>query len=136
MIERLRMMPLPKALWWFIENNTDNLKNSTEIFFMLRERYRNEEQHVLSAPQPPEFDNSQAIDEGWSIFKCYGSDNGPYQLQCCDDDDVFTKDEQAWRFVVDQARMGSEYHKKALQYLRDYNLMELHSIARVCGGVV
>jgi hypothetical protein len=85
--------------------------------------------------QAPEFDNSQAINEGWSIFTCYGSENGRYQLQCCDDDDVFVADAQAWKFVVEQAQVGSEYHKAALQYLRDYNPMEIQAIERLYGKV-
>jgi hypothetical protein len=85
-------------------------------------------------PQPPEFDNSQAINEGWSIFTCYCTDNGPYQLQCCDDDDVFVSDEKAWKFVVDQANAGSEYHKSALAYLREHNPMEIQAIERLYGA--
>jgi hypothetical protein len=84
----------------------------------------------------PEFDNSKAITEGWSIFTCYASDNGPFQLQCCDDDDVFVDDPQAWAYVVRCAQSGSEYHKSALEYLRDYNPMELRAIERIHGKVV
>ncbi|KFG99069.1 hypothetical protein GQ56_0101020 [Burkholderia paludis] len=90
----------------------------------------------LNNPNTPrEFDNEQAVGEGWSIFTCDGSECGRYQLQCCDDDDVFLNDYVAWKFVVDQARVGSEYHKKALAYLREHNPMEIHAIERQFGSV-
>jgi hypothetical protein len=86
-------------------------------------------------PRIPEFDNSQAVKEGWSIFTCDGSDNGPYQLQCCDDDDVFEKDVQAWQYVVQCAKGGSEYHKKALDYLREHNPAEIMAMQRIFGSL-
>lgn len=86
-------------------------------------------------PRIPEFDNSQAVTQGWSIFECTGSDNGPYQLQCCDDDDVFLDDAAAWGYVVKCARGGSEYHKQALAYLRDHNPMEIKAIERIHGRI-
>lgn len=35
-------LPLAEALWWFIENVTDDHPQRTEIFFYLRERVRSE----------------------------------------------------------------------------------------------
>lgn len=36
----LDTLPLSSALWWFIENRTDDSEWVTDIFFYLRERYR------------------------------------------------------------------------------------------------
>lgn len=72
----------------------------------------------------PAFDNGRAIDEGWSIFECFGSENGPWQLQKCDDRDMLRTDLEAWRLVMDYADAGSEYHQKALQFLKDHNPIE------------
>jgi hypothetical protein len=72
----------------------------------------------------PVFDNNQSADEGWCISECFGSANGPWQLQKCDEQDVFKTDIEAWRFVVDCAEAGSEYHKQALQFLKDHNRTE------------
>ncbi|MGX9944937.1 hypothetical protein ACTG4Q_20965 [Bradyrhizobium denitrificans] len=76
----------------------------------------------------PVFDNNRAIDEGWSIFECFASENGPWQLQKCDDSNLLKDDLQAWRLVVDYADAGSEYHQKALQFLKDHNPIEYDCI--------
>jgi hypothetical protein len=39
-IEYLDTLDLPTALWWFIENVTDETPGRSEIFFHLRERVR------------------------------------------------------------------------------------------------
>jgi hypothetical protein len=76
----------------------------------------------------PVFDNSQAILEGWSIFDCDGSSNGRWQLQKCDDLNVFADDLFAWRFVVEQARLGSTYHEMTLLFLKQFNRDEYETI--------
>lgn len=38
--EHVASLPLMQALWWFIENVTDDLPYRSEIFFALRERVR------------------------------------------------------------------------------------------------
>jgi hypothetical protein len=76
----------------------------------------------------PTFDINQAVDEGWCISECHGSENGPWQLQKCDERDKFMNDMQAWRHVVDYAEAGSEYHQKALQFLQDHNPVEYDCI--------
>lgn len=38
----LDSLPLAEALWWFIENQRDDDPITSEVFFMLRERVRNE----------------------------------------------------------------------------------------------
>ncbi len=80
---------------------------------------------------PAEFDNRRAAREGWSIFTCYGSENGTYQLQRCDDRVKFKSDDAAWKFVVGNAKAGSKYHKSALRYLRLHGPKEFKAIAKV-----
>jgi hypothetical protein len=72
----------------------------------------------------PAFDNGQAVDEGWSIFECFGSENGSWQLQKCDNAETFHTDIDAWRLVINYADAGSQYHQRALQFLKDNNPME------------
>ena len=36
----LDTLPTPHALWWFIENVSDDTEGRTEIFFALRARWR------------------------------------------------------------------------------------------------
>lgn len=43
----------------------------------------------------PVFDTDKAADEGWCISECHGSENGPWQLQKCDEQDVFKTDIEA-----------------------------------------
>lgn len=76
----------------------------------------------------PMFDNGKAVDEGWSIFECFGSENGRWQLQKLDDAGKFNTDIDAWRLVLDYADAGSEYHQQALQFLKDNNPMEYDCI--------
>lgn len=81
----------------------------------------------------PEFDNGQAYMEGWSIFECWGSDNGPFQLQRVDELEEFPSDDEAWTFVIGKAREGSAYHKGALDYLRAHNPMEIVAMTKAHG---
>ncbi|WP_439357911.1 hypothetical protein [Bradyrhizobium sp. DASA03007] len=74
------------------------------------------------------FDNGQAIDEGWSIFECFGSENGPWQIQKMDDAGKFNTDIDVWRLVVTYADAGSVYHQRALQFIKDNNPMEYDCI--------
>jgi hypothetical protein len=41
-IAYLSGLPLVEALWWFIENIPDDHPRRNDVFFYLRERYRNE----------------------------------------------------------------------------------------------
>jgi hypothetical protein len=40
----LRELPLVQALWWYIENVSEDHLRASDFFFILRERYRNETQ--------------------------------------------------------------------------------------------
>lgn len=75
-----------------------------------------------------EFDNTQAIHEGWSIFECDGSDNGHWQLMKLDCTNQFMTDIDAWRHVVECADLGSVYHKQALSFLTAHNPTEYFCI--------
>jgi hypothetical protein len=72
----------------------------------------------------PSFDNKQAYSEGWGIFECSGSENGPYQIQRLDQEAILADDDAAWRLVADKARKGSRYHRKALAFVRKNNPIE------------
>lgn len=77
-----------------------------------------------------EFDNTQAYTEGWLIADCDGSDNGRWQLQKIDDDNVFPDDGDAWRFVNERALAGSAYHQSALDWLAENCQQEFECIQR------
>jgi hypothetical protein len=79
------------------------------------------------------FDNAQAASEGWVIANCYGSENGPWQLQKIDEMDAFLTDVYAWRHVVMQSIAGSAYHRSALEFLKNENPQEHLSILRTLG---
>jgi hypothetical protein len=72
----------------------------------------------------PVFDNTQATEEGWSIFDCAGSDNGRWQLQKCDDAETFRTDMEAWVFVRDMPEASSPYHTMAMLFLETHNPVE------------
>lgn len=76
------------------------------------------------------FDNTQAANEGWCISECFGSKNGPWQLQKDDCQDKFAKDSEAWQHVVTQADAGSAYHKAALEFLLQHSRQEYDVIFR------
>ena len=83
----------------------------------------------------PVFDNTQAEQEGWSIFDCAGSDNGRWQLQKCDDKHVFMSDLNAWDFVRQMADAGSAYHVEALRFLQEHNRCEWDLIMSRHGAI-
>ncbi len=78
----------------------------------------------------PNFDNARAFKEGWGIFTCTGSENGPYQLQRLDEAGVFESDPQAWAYVARRAAEGSAYHQSAIEFLIAHNLQEALAIRR------
>jgi hypothetical protein len=82
---------------------------------------------------PPEFDNSQAQQEGWGIFSCIGSDNGEFQLCRLDEEAIFPDDQKAWLFVISKAAEGSIYHRSALDYIREHNPIEWASFGKEHG---
>lgn len=76
--------------------------------------------------------------EGWGIFDCDGSDNGPFQIcriDSVDDDDVpqLEDDSAAWRIVLNRAAEGSAIHRAALQFVKDNNRIEYDAIAKFAG---
>lgn len=76
-----------------------------------------------------EFDNTQAGLEGWGIFDCEGSANGPWQIQREDATEVFPDDDAAWRHVAARATAGSPYHAAAIDFIRLHNPVEFASFA-------
>lgn len=61
--------------------------------------------------QTAEFDNTQAMKEGWALFEV----DGRYQLQRDDEADVFASDADAHIHVALQAHNGSAYHREAME---------------------
>lgn len=74
-----------------------------------------------------------SAEEGWGLFDASGSSNGRTQLQRCDDMKAFESDDDAWTFVVDQAKAGSERHIAALRLVKRYNRVEAEAITRFTG---
>lgn len=77
----------------------------------------------------PEFDNTKADGEGWGVFDCDGSDNGPWQIQRDDEAEVFEDDDEAWLHVLRRAKAGSAYHQAALDFVKEHNPIEAANIA-------
>lgn len=86
---------------------------------------------IVDCSIPPEFDNSQAGEEGWGIFNCDGSYTGEFKLCRLDEEEIFADDEQAWCFVVEKVAAGSAYHRAALDYIREHNPIEWASFGEV-----
>jgi len=63
--------------------------------------------------------NSQAIQEGWSIFST--SEAGDWQIQKCDEYNVFSSDYEVWKFVLAQAKKGKKHCVEALEFLKIQN---------------
>lgn len=73
--------------------------------------------------------------EGWDLFDCFGSENGPLQVQafdCPEEGEPDITDTQAWRLVWDGARAGSTLHRTALQLLYAENRIEYDALVRWC----
>lgn len=77
----------------------------------------------------PDFDNTQAADEGWGVFECDGSDNGPWQIQRDDEAELFEDDDAVWLHVLQRAKAGSDYHQAALGFVKEHNPIEASNIA-------
>jgi hypothetical protein len=80
-----------------------------------------------------ESDAAAAGAEGWAIFRCYGSNNGPWQLQRfdhpADHGDApspypFGADTDVWVHVRSRAAAGSGLHQRALDFLAANNRTE------------
>ena len=72
--------------------------------------------------------NTIAKDEGWGIFYCEGSENGDYQIQKIDEDNVFINDIDAIRFVNKMSLLGSSVHKETIKLIHNLNPKELSLI--------
>lgn len=59
----------------------------------------------------------RAQDQGWGLFECDDLRHPPVELQCDDGMGIFDTDEQAWRFVVRNARAGDLACATALHVL-------------------
>lgn len=86
-------------------------------------------------------DAMAATDEGWDIFECSGSENGPWQIQSFDCPEEwpgwdegkpypFDGDADAWVYVWTRARGGSPLHQRALTFLAEHNPTEIQTITR------
>ncbi len=72
--------------------------------------------------------SNNASKEGWNVFDCIGSENGSFQIQRNDEDEIFFDDKQVWLFIKEQAEKGSQLHQKALSFIKENNIAEYNSI--------
>ena len=81
--------------------------------------------------------SAQAILEGWDIFECWGSYDGPCQIQRIDfpedGEGHLSDDSDAWELVWYGAMAGSPLHHRALNFIARNNPAELQVIARYIG---
>src|SRR3546814_10140961 len=83
----------------------------------------------------PAFDNRQSHGEDWGIFAlCAIGRADPFQLQGVDADEIFASDEDAWRHVAARGAEGSEYHRSALDFLRDNSPGEYAALIAAIGA--
>ena len=89
--------------------------------------------------------------EGWGIFDCDGSENGPFQVCTFDEPELWpeeeggweakygrpypwpvvngtAQDEKAWEFIQARLAEGSEFHERLIEHLREVNPMEAEAI--------
>jgi hypothetical protein len=77
------------------------------------------------------FDCELANREGWTISYATGSATGDeYRLERLDDMSVFENDTDAWRYVCQKATEGNDYHKAALEWLREWSPWEWRLVMR------
>lgn len=72
---------------------------------------------MTARPEEMEFDNAQALREGWALFndgELQRIDCPAEQIEGMPDEPIFESDEVALRHVKLQAAQGSVYHAKAL----------------------
>jgi hypothetical protein len=78
------------------------------------------------------FDQEQALAEGWGVFEAGLRENGSarIEIQRFDDAKVFANDHKAWTHVVGLARQGSQLHRVALELV---DARERRVIEQLCG---
>lgn len=76
-----------------------------------------------------------SYEQGWGIFDSDGSDNGRTQLCRWDQLEKFPSDDEAWQFVVTQAKAGDALCRRALDVVRRHNPTEFVAIVATCGAV-
>jgi len=78
-----------------------------------------------------ESNNNSAWKEGWTIWECYGSDNGFLQIGKYDNEDDcevhLQNEEDAWDIVWNG---NKPYHIKALEIIKEYNPIEYSYILK------
>ena len=72
-----------------------------------------------------------AMDEGWALFECIGSTNGPLQVQRIDDMDILEDDRLALALVAIKAARGEPHAFHALAVLEKYSPDEAALIHRL-----
>lgn len=60
---------------------------------------------------------NQMFSEGWGVFEV-DTDQDDLQIQKLDESDVFESDQQAWAFVIEQAKQGSVLHRHILAHFK------------------
>lgn len=85
-------------------------------------------------------DSDAAFMEGWNVWDCAGSMNGPWQICVLEEpynldwlgyeDKKFADDNEVWVFVRARAAAGSELHRKALCFVYQHNRQEYDAIMK------
>tara|TARA_R110001599_G_C12140054_1_gene650527 strand:+ start:169 stop:417 length:249 start_codon:yes stop_codon:yes gene_type:complete len=70
-------------------------------------------------------DSEQANREGWNVYNAIGSDNGDWQVQRNDDQNMLSDDGEAWLII---ANGNKPHHKKALAFMKANNKTEYNLI--------
>src|SRR5262249_33598809 len=76
-------------------------------------------------------DGHAAFEQGWGLFD---SESIGWCVQKDDEQAKFGTDEDAWKFVWNQAQSGDALAKKALDLLTKHNPVAYESIAFYCEG--
>lgn len=96
---------------------------------------------TMTIELPDNFESvlEKAAKEGWSIFDCDGSDNGPWQIQgfdCPSDwigiagfEPPCLTDNDAWLIVM---KGEEEHHRIAREFIKQANPVEYKAMAAYC----
>lgn len=79
-----------------------------------------------SEPEWTKEDSEAAVAEGWDIYYCLGSLDGPWQVQKNDEEGRYRSDSDVWVMIAQQEK---PHHQKALEFLKVFNHAEYQRIS-------
>lgn len=82
-------------------------------------------QVIKSTPAVPFTDAEHAdfANEGWAFIEIIDADN-QISIQKLDEEEKFSSDREAWRFIIESAMSGSAVHQRVLQFIKVANPKE------------